>query len=86
MKKDKKLQIKAEKETIRKAMVLAITAELKSITGIHQVNTAKLDKAIEKGAKKLSKNLAKHIKVKLVAAPIAESVSLTEEKVAKIKN
>ncbi|MEJ2884288.1 hypothetical protein [Pedobacter sp. GR22-6] len=85
MKKDKKLQVKAEKETIRKAMILAISAELKSIAGIHSVNSPKLEKSIEKGAKKLAKNLVKDIKVKLVAA-VEGTPPAVKEKVAKTKN
>lgn len=85
MKKDKKLQIKAEKETIRKAMILAVSAELKSIAGIHNVNSVKLDKAIEKGVKKLAKSLVKDVKVKLVAAAVEETTPVVKEKVAKAK-
>ncbi len=85
MKKSKKLQVKAEKETIRRAMILAISNELKSLSGIHQVNSAKLDKAIDKGAKKLVKNLVKNIKIKLAAEPIEETPPVIKENVAKAK-
>lgn len=85
MKKDKKLQVKAEKEAIRKAMILAINHELKSIAGVHQVNSAKLDKAIEKGAKKLAKNLNKFIKVKTLVVTAEEVEPSSTTKTTKAK-
>lgn len=74
MKKDKKLLIKAEKEALRKSIILCIGNELKSLVEKHQASSGKLNKTIDKSVKKLSKSIIKDIKVKLSQAPaVAEA-------------
>ena len=74
MKKDKKLLIKAEKEALRKSIILCIGNELKSLVEKHQSSSGKLNKTIDKSVKKLSKSIIKDIKIKLSPAPaVAEA-------------
>ena len=74
MKKDKKLLIKAEKEALRKSIILCIGNELKSLVEKHQANSGKMNKTIDKSVKKLSKSIIKDIKIKLSPAPaVAEA-------------
>ena len=74
MKKDKKLLIKAEKEALRKSIILCIGNELKSLVEKHQASSGKLNKTIDKSVKKLSKSIIKDIKIKLSPAPaVAEA-------------
>lgn len=74
MKKDKKLLVKAEKEALRKSIILCIGNELKSLVEKHQASSGKLNKTIDKSVKKLSKSIIKDIKIKLSQAPaVAEA-------------
>lgn len=80
MKKDKKLLIKAEKEALRKSIILCIGNELKSLVEKHQASSGKLNKTIEKSVKKLSKSVIKDVKIKIAPSPQATETPVVQTK------
>jgi len=72
MKKDK---IKSAKRTIRDDIKLSLITELKALTGKFGDASIKLDKEINRSAKKLAKKISKEIKIEepVISALVPEN-------------
>jgi hypothetical protein len=83
MKKDK---VKSVKRKIRDDIKLSLVTELKALTGKFGDASTKLDKAINRSAKKLAKEISKEMKVEepVDAAPAQEPKA--ESKAVKTNN
>jgi hypothetical protein len=77
MKKDK---TKSVKRKIRDDIKLSLVTELKALTGKFGEASTKLDKEINRSAKKLAKEISKEIKIEepVVAAPVHEAKAVTK--------
>jgi hypothetical protein len=90
MKKDK---VKSVRRKIRDDIKLSLVTELKALTGKFGDASTKLDKAINRSAKKLAKEISKDIKVEepVDATPAQEpknagKAAKTSEKKVKVKS
>ena len=90
MKKDK---VKSAKRTIREDIKLSLVTELKALTGKFGDASIKLDKEINRSAKKLAKKISKEIRTEeqAISAPVPENKTVIEaakpkEKKAKVKD
>ena len=72
MKKDK---VKSVRRKIRDDIKLSLVTELKALTGKFGDASTKLDKEINRSAKKLAKEISKEIRIEelVVAAPVQEA-------------
>jgi hypothetical protein len=75
----KKTDLKSVKKTVEDDIKLSLIKELKSLTSKFGDASAKLEKEISKGAKKLAKKISREIKIEEEAVP----VGVPETKVAK---
>jgi len=89
----KKNKVKSVKRKIRDDIKLSLVTELKALTGKFGDASTKLDKEINRSAKKLAKEISKEIKIEepVVAAPVQEAKAVskavkTSDKQVKVKS